>query len=116
MNIDNLTIGQVKQVKRLLPEEGYNNQGGGNGPWVIGNKYFIQTVTMFYTGILSYVGDQELVLENAAWIADTGRLNKFLKDPEGSVKEAEPFEGPAGIGRGSIVGFSVISSIVTEVI
>ena len=70
----------------------------------IGLVYFIRTVTHYFTGRLIWVGEKELVIEDACWIADTGRFNEFLKD-KNKVNESEPF--PEGslvvIGRGSII-------------
>lgn len=69
----------------------------------IGKSYFIRTVTHYFTGRLIWVGDKEIVLEDAAWIADTGRFHQFVAGT--SVNEVEPF--PKGsqvvVGRGSIV-------------
>lgn len=70
--------------------------------WTIGANYLIRTVTMIDTGRLVAVTDYELVLEDAAWIADTGRFSDALAKSEFS--EVEPF--PTGIviiGRGAIV-------------
>ncbi len=70
--------------------------------WEIGENYLIRTVTMTDTGKLVEVGEHELVLEDAAWIADTGRFSDALKS--GTFSEVEPFpEGKLIIGRGSIV-------------
>jgi len=71
-------------------------------PWVIGKHYLIRTVTMTLVGKLTFVGPQELVLADAAWIADTGRFHDCLKDPE-AINEAEPFVNDAIVGRGAIV-------------
>lgn len=68
-----------------------------------GKDYFIRTVTHYFTGRLIWVGAQEIVLEDCAWIADTGRFNEFLVGK--TVNEVEPF--PVGsrviIGRNSII-------------
>jgi len=69
--------------------------------WIIGEKYFIRTVTMALTGRLTAVYGQELVLSDAAWIADTGRFSDFLKT--GIASEVEPFPDMVIVGRGSIV-------------
>lgn len=58
------------------------------GPYQIGQAYFIRTVTMYYTGKLTAVFKNELVLETAAWIADTGRYFNALKS--GDFNEIEP--------------------------
>lgn len=69
--------------------------------WEVGKAYFIRTVTMYLTGRLIKIGPQELVLEDAAWIADTGRFSDAMKT--GSFNEVEPFNGKIIVGRGSIV-------------
>jgi hypothetical protein len=58
-----------------------------------GNKYFIRTVTHYYTGELVEMTDRFLVLKDAAWIADTGRFADALK--KGSFTEVEPY--PDGV-------------------
>ncbi len=85
-----------------------------SGPWVIGKKYFIRTVTMHLTGELISVGTQELVLKDAAWIADSGRFNEAIRDVT-KCSEVEPFAAPVIVGRGSIVDATEISSIILEV-
>lgn len=70
--------------------------------WEIGKIYLIRTVTMIDTGRLVAVTPHELVLEDAAWIADTGRFADALQSA--SFNEVEPF--PAGrviVGRGAII-------------
>jgi hypothetical protein len=72
-------------------------------PWEIGKPYFIRTVTHHLTGRLVAVHEQELVLEDAAWIADDGRFSQAITT--GSLNEVEPF--PRGsrviVGRGSLI-------------
>jgi len=71
--------------------------------WKIGGNYLIRTVTMINTGRLVGVTDQELVLEDAAWIADTGRFADALRDSK-KFNEVEPFpEGKVIVGRGAII-------------
>ena len=79
-----------------------------SSPWEIGSIYLIRTVTMIDTGRLVAVTEQELVLEDAAWIADTGRFSDSLKKAEFS--EVEPFPGGRVIvGRGSVIDAVKIS-------
>ncbi len=70
-------------------------------PWVVGRAYFIRTVTMHVVGRLVSVCERELVLEDAAWVADSGRFNNALKT--GALAEVEPFVDSVIVGRGSIV-------------
>ena len=72
------------------------------GVWEIGKHYVLRTVTMIDVGKLIEVTDNELVLENASWIADTGRWNEFLLN--GTYDESEPFpDGKVIVGRGAII-------------
>lgn len=81
-------------------------------PYNLGANYFIRTVTFHLTGKLVYVGNQELALENAAWIADSGRFADALRT--GNYSEVEPF--PAGrvvVGRGALVDAVEIAMLPT---
>ena len=72
------------------------------GPYQIGSTYFIRTVTHHFTGVLIKVFKQELVLKDAAWIADDGRFTPAVRD--GSFNEVEPYpDGEVIIGRGSLI-------------
>jgi len=71
-------------------------------PYIIGKNYVVRTVTMTLTGRLVFVGAQELLLEDAAWVADSGRWADFLNSPN-TAKEVEPFPESVVIGRASIV-------------
>lgn len=76
--------------------------GSDPGPWEIGAIYLIRTVTMIDTGRLVAVSSQELVLEDAAWIPDTGRFSDSLRKSE--FGEVEPFpDGRVIVGRGSVI-------------
>ena len=57
-------------------------------PFKIGGSYFFRTVTYFATGKVKAVVGQFLVLEDAAWIADTGRFSNALAT--GILDEVEP--------------------------
>jgi hypothetical protein len=75
-----------------------------DGPWVINEFYAIRTVTMINHGRLVEVTPNELVLTEAAWIADTGRFSDFVNgkiDPS----EVEPFpqDQPVIVGRGALI-------------
>ena len=101
MKIDDLTIGEARQLASM-----FANQPAipvdVTSPWEIGKNYLIRTVTMIDTGKLVAVGPQELVLESAAWIADTGRFTGALQTV--TFSEVEPFpEGRLILGRGSVI-------------
>lgn len=81
--------------------------------WIIGKNYLIRTVTMIDTGRLVDIGEHELVLEDAAWIADTGRFESALKQCEFLEVEMFP-KGQVIIGRGSIIDAVQIDKLPTE--
>jgi hypothetical protein len=69
-------------------------------PYTIGDQWIIETATKYYVGDLVAVTESELVLERAAWLADTGRFNEFMKT--GVPSELEPC-GTVIVNRGAIV-------------
>jgi len=76
----------------------------------IGENYLIRTVTMIDTGRVVEVNEHEVVLEDAAWIADTGRFADCLKSC--NFNEVEPFpDGQVIIGRGAIIDAVKIATL-----
>jgi len=69
---------------------------------MIGEKFFFRTVTYHLTGRVKKVIGSFLELENAAWIADSGRFMSAIK--EGKLSEVEPV-GRAFINLSSLVDF-----------
>lgn len=55
---------------------------------MVGEKFFFRTVTYHLTGRVKKVIGSILELENAAWIADSGRFMNAIK--EGKLNEVEP--------------------------
>ena len=110
MNIDNMTIGEMKDLYRMVNN---TQQQDDNSHWVVGKCYLIRTVTMIQTGRLVKVTDKELVLEEAAWIADTGRFSDALVSL--NFNEVEPFpDGLVFIGRGAIIDVVSVASTQRE--
>lgn len=105
MNEDQMLINGEEYVKKSKAKPVFATKGDETNPFLeTGEVYFIRTVTHYFTGRLIWVGEKELVIEDACWIPDTGRFNEFLMD-KNKVNESEPF--PKGsqviIGRGSII-------------
>jgi len=73
--------------------------------WKVNKNYFIRTVTHYLTGRLVNITSQELILVDAAWIADTGRYADAIAGAKATLNEVEPY--PDGqeviVGRGAIV-------------
>lgn len=70
-------------------------------PFEIGSAYLIRTVTMTLTGRVTAVIGPFLVLEDAAWIANTGRFSECIG--EGTVEECEPVQVSVRVSIPSIV-------------
>ncbi len=97
MDLDSLTIGEARKLAKM-----FGNNSSDNSAWQVGANYFIRTVTMIDTGKLVAVTEHELVLEDAAWIADTGRFSDSLLSNEFS--EVEPFpSGRVIVGRAAVI-------------
>ena len=56
-------------------------------PFEIGKAYFLRTVTYHLIGQLKEIKGDFLVLENASWIADSGRFTQAIQ--EGKLDEVE---------------------------
>ena len=69
---------------------------------LIGHKFFFRTVTYHMTGKVIGRFGNIIKLENAAWIADSGRFMDCIKT--GSVNEVEPV-GNAFLNLATVVDF-----------
>ena len=67
----------------------------------VGEQVFIRTVTHYYTGRITAMEGGWIALDDAAWIADTGRFHQALES--GSLNEVEPFPGGCAVAVGSVV-------------
>ena len=107
INIEDLTIGDARKLVNLF----YSPTGiVDDSHWKIGDCYLIRTVTMIQTGRLVKVSDKELVMEDASWIADTGRFSVVLKTLD--FNEVEPFpDGHVIVGRGAIIDAVKIAGV-----
>jgi hypothetical protein len=72
-------------------------------PFEIGKSYFIRTATYHCTGRVAKIVGQFLILEDAAWIADSGRFNTAIND--GHLNEVEPVNVEMGVNIESIIDF-----------
>lgn len=98
MNIDELTLGQLKEVHRMCGAPTPKSHS-----FEIGKCYFIRTVTNYITGRCASVTDTDVRMDDAAWVADTGRFSDALLS--GNLNEVEPYPSAAYVSRGSIVDF-----------
>lgn len=109
MNISEMKYGEVIGLVKSLQDAGLVGAGAPvkqeeNAYYKVGETIFIRTVTHILIGKLVAVYHNELVIEDASWIADTGRYANALLDFK-NLNEVEPY--PDGIqvivGRGAII-------------
>lgn len=112
MNIDDLTIGEAKKLAEMFRGQAAANRS--DDCWELGKNYLIRTVTMTLTGKLIAVGDKELGLKEAAWIADTGRFANSLVSCEFSEVEPYPADRVVIVGRGAIIDAVQIDKLPRE--
>jgi len=62
---------------------------------------------MIVVGKLEAIYDNELLLSDAAWVADTGRFSDALKKGEAVLNEIEPFPDEVIVGRNSIIDATI---------
>ena len=106
MNIDNLTFGELKQIAAM-----FGAKPDTTAPYEVGKNYLIRTVTMALTGRVVSVGTQEIVLVDAAWIADTGRYAQAVANADFSEVEPYPDNQNVIVGRASVIDATQISSL-----
>ena len=92
INLDNLTLGQIKEIKALLGNESNTDSkptyDAYAAKYLVGRKKFFRTVTYHVLGRVVEVVDGVAILEDASWVADSGRFMDFLK--KGVADEVEP--------------------------
>jgi hypothetical protein len=89
-----------EKIKEQLGEESFKEINSLKD--MVGEKFFFRTVTYHMTGRVKKVIGHLLELENAAWIADSGRFMNAIKD--GELKEVEPV-GRAYINMDTVVDY-----------
>jgi hypothetical protein len=109
MNIESLTIGEARAIAALF--QGQLQTAPASNPFEIGKNYFIRTVTHHLTGKLIEVYPTELVLVDAAWIADDGRLADALKSEEFSEVEPFPDDRRVIVNRASLIDAQTIKKL-----
>jgi hypothetical protein len=70
-------------------------------PFEIGEKYYFRTVTHHQTGRVKAIIGKFVVLEDAAWIADSGRWKDAIES--GRLSEVEPVEVEVYVNTDSLI-------------
>lgn len=104
MNIDDLTIREAREIAAMfnaqLPRA--SSATTAYHRW-LGRNIIVRCVTNHFTGRLVEITDGELVLEGAAWIADSGRWSEALES--GTLGEVEPYpdDAPVVVAKGGVI-------------
>ncbi len=105
---------ELEAELKLIEEQEQQEQENNNGeimehPYELGKNYYIRTVTYATLGKLIYVGEKELKLSDAAWVADQGRMTDALGQgvDKQESSEIEMFNQDVIIGRGAVVDATV---------
>lgn len=100
---ETVEVGTVDE--EAVCSEGFENYDRKRNPLTPGCQVYLRTVTMHYTGLVVSVDDHEIILDNAAWIADGTRWAHMLAT--GELQEVEPYpDGFVAVGRGALVDAS----------
>lgn len=71
-------------------------------PLSLGNAVLIRAVTNYFTGRIVGLTQEEILIEDAAWISSTGQFSTALST--GHLDEVEPYpDGVVSINRGACV-------------
>jgi hypothetical protein len=93
---------KLKLIEAILGAEcGGLNESPQPMPFKIGESVFIRTVTMNMTGRIKAITGKFITLEEAAWIADSGRFYDALS--KGTLSEVEPVIGDMRVNTDTIV-------------
>jgi len=85
-----------KMVEKMLESD---SESSSELPFEIGEAYLIRTVTYHILGRVKSIKGNFLVMEEASWVADSGRFNEAIG--KGTLNEIE-YAGPAIVGINAI--------------
>lgn len=105
------TAEALKLVSALTTDEATSTNGPTPG---IPDQVLIRTVTHYHVGRVVSIDDRWIVLDEAAWVADTGRFSAALAT--GSLGEVEPFAGPVWVAVGAVVDMTAWPHPLTRVV
>lgn len=96
------------ELRQAISEPTMSETGS---PWQIGGNYFIRTVTHSITGRVTAVTSTEIVVVDAAWIADTGRYMNAIETSEFAEVEPYPRGQEVIVGRGALIDSTTIPQL-----
>lgn len=100
MELEEMKLKDILELTRAL-----KGNKSDDSFFEVNKCYLIRTVTLYYTGRLKKVNSRELLLEDAAWVADTGRFNECLTN--GKFNEVEPFTDDVIVPRDAVIDATI---------
>lgn len=101
MNIDELTLGQLREIRKVCGVRAKVKVEKEELPFGPGDKLLIRTVTMIQLGVVKSIGRDFIVMDDGGWVADTARFSETLAS--GKLNEFERAPSWFLVGRGAIV-------------
>lgn len=103
-SINELIQAEAKKLAKEMVDEQQIATEPGESILKIGAKIFYRSVTFHHVGRISYIGSVagsivEVRLEDASWVADSGKFSKALNT--GSLEELERFPSSCSIFLGA---------------
>jgi hypothetical protein len=102
INIESLTLAELREIAKLAC---YLTPGASTGdvfPFKRDDVVCVITVTLWFVGRLAAYDAASIVLDDAAWVADTGRFSELFAT--GEACEVEPLPpGPFAIQRSAVI-------------
>lgn len=90
---------QLRAIIDLLDDE--NGEATATGGFPYEDKVFIRTITNYFTGEVVEVRNGWVILNDAAWIANTGRFSDSLTS--GAFSEVEPYPNQVAVNVAAII-------------
>lgn len=100
ININELTIGDLKEIRKLLGDTTSTTTSLRRHNFEIGKCYSIQGVTRYHVGRVVEITELGVILEDSGWVADTGRWHEYVKT--GDLLEFEPTAGRIHVHFGAM--------------
>ncbi len=92
----------VSDIRELI-----GGSGDSSTSVKVGGQYLFRTVTLYLTGRVVGITASDFLLEDAAWIADTGRFSDAVRAVQ--FNEVEPIEGRHILFRGGLIDAAALS-------
>lgn len=89
MNINDLTLGEAKQLASLFEPSKESASNGDCEFYEVGKSFMVMTIAHYIVGELVGFNDRELFFKKASVVVDTGRFMNCAKN--GELDEVEPY-------------------------